>query len=100
MQVSFRIAGVAIFSAGVVLVVVSNFIVHKVVDEVNARSRVDQQIGMFFLQSKTGEILQRHRELFPDSSLRRRIYVVGITGLVMILAGFLVAIYPSFVASR
>jgi hypothetical protein len=97
MQVSLLV-GLSLFSLGVGLVIVANFVIYMVIGEINARSGTDQQIGMFFLQTKTAEILRRHRELFPESPKRRRMVILGVTGVALIFAGFLVAVSSNFVS--
>jgi len=80
------------FVLGLTLVVVSNFIAYTVIGEINGRSPADQQISMFFVQSRMGEILRRHRQLFPESPKRRRIYIVGISGLGLMFIAFITAV--------
>jgi hypothetical protein len=95
MQIS-TIVAVICFIAGVTLLIFSNFIVYMMVGEINANSGPEDQVSMFFLQSKLGTIFSRHRALYPYSRRRRQVYVVGLTGLAMNFVAFVVFISPSF----
>ena len=86
------IIGLVLIITGAVLVFVANFMTFAIVEEINDRSSSDQQISMFFIQLKMGEIFRRHRELFPNSKKRRRSTIIGIAGLAMVVSGALVAL--------
>lgn len=96
MQIKFMIAAGILFLLGISLIVLSNFVTYIVIGEVNARSDPKDRISMFFLQSKMGRMLERHRSLYPDSRWRRLIYILGIAGVALVFVAFFVFVAPNF----
>jgi uncharacterized membrane protein YdcZ (DUF606 family) len=90
MQIRLIVA-LALFISGIALVIVANFMTSAIVEEINARSSSNRQIGLFFVQFKMDEIFRRHRDLFPDSGKRRWSTIIGILGGIMIFASYFVA---------
>ena len=93
----FTVAAVALLLSGIGLIVFSNFIVYMIVGEINVHTRSEDQFSAFFVQSRMGKILEPHRELYPESARRRQIYIVGVAGILLLFAAFIVFIAPSFI---
>ena len=87
------IVSVLLAATGICLIIVANVISERLVNEVNSASSVGDRISPLFLQTKMGTLLTRHRTLFPESPLRRRMYFFGITGVsLVLLSGFVGAL--------
>jgi hypothetical protein len=67
------------------LLLAGNFAFYDVLEDVNSRSPIDQQIGPMWVNTKLFMVLQRHRKLFPHSALRTRMWSFMIAGFSLFL---------------
>jgi hypothetical protein len=88
-------AGILLWVAGGALILYSNALAERLVDEVNAHSPNGHRITHEFLQLKFAEVLARHRVLFPDSVKRRRMETTQWTGFGLFIAGALLFVLGS-----
>jgi hypothetical protein len=86
-------AAIALLIAGVGLVVLSNFLFFAMVSEINAISKPEDQVDLFFANTKMGQIIERYGELRPNSRRGRHLYIAGIGGLALAFVAFLLLIY-------
>jgi len=74
------------YSCAATLLMVGNFIFYTVLGEVNGRSPADRQISMWFVNTKMFFVLERHRELFPESRKRGLMRWCVAVGLLLFVA--------------
>jgi hypothetical protein len=68
----------------------SVFLFYRMLAEVNAASSEADQINSWAIWAGTGKtiVFRRHRELYPQSKLRRRFYFTVGLGALLMLASF------------
>ncbi len=78
----------------------SNFIFYTILGEVNGRTPADGQISMWFVSTKLFDVLERHRELFPESQRRSQLRLCAAAGFSLFIATTLVALvhYSTYVS--
>jgi len=61
---------VMLFLMAWALIVAANAVFNSILAEVNRMSSPDQQISPKWVRSKSGLVLQKHRDFFPESKKR------------------------------
>jgi hypothetical protein len=72
----------------VVCMLWSTLIFYEILDEVNAKRPLSQQISPIFVNLKTFDILSQHVALFPSSQKRKQMYILGGVGVALIFSAF------------
>jgi len=73
---------------GIAFVVWSNIVFLRLLREVNAKSEPSERIDTPYIKNHALGIINRHRELYPESGLRRRVFRAMIVGLLLAFAAF------------
>jgi hypothetical protein len=68
-----------------VLMIVCTFVFYDILDEVNSRSSSDQQISPWFVNTKVFTVLSFHRNFFPDSGKRVKMWSFAIAAFCFFL---------------
>jgi hypothetical protein len=85
---SYAISLGLIFGTGIGLVILANFLFYMILGEVNGRSRVEDRISAFGVNTKVMLVLKRHAELFPDSRLRAEATIALFCGITCAVVAF------------
>ncbi len=83
---------VGIGITGIGFLMASNDLFDVALGEVNARSAVEDRIGFFGVNTKAFLVISRHRRLYPDSKLRRRVAITSAVGFLLFFGAFVGAI--------
>jgi hypothetical protein len=83
-----------LFVTAVVFIIKANVIFYRILDDVNASRTVSQQISFMFVNSRFGEVMSEHGEMFPKDPKRRQMKItLGIGfGLLALSAIFVLAL--------
>ena len=82
-QLNLPIIPMVIFFVGISCVVMANLIFAVILGEVNGRREPDEQISMLFVNIRSFEVLQLHKELYPHSQKRTAMYLVAVVGFAL-----------------
>jgi hypothetical protein len=72
-----------LFTAGVGLVILGSFFFYTILEEVNGRLPIDEQISMFGVNTKVFAVLRQHAQLFPSSRKRSQMLWIMAGGLTL-----------------
>jgi hypothetical protein len=88
--------------AGVACLILSNAVFFRLLREVNSRSEPSERIETPFIKNHVFGmfgIIRRHRELYPESRLRKRMSRATVVGFLLLFAAFCGAVAISTDAS-
>ncbi len=80
---------IASFSVAISLIIMANMWSYAILGEVNGRRSKEDQIGMFWISLKMGQILRLHAQLYPDSPKRKQMWAFAFTGFAFLFGGAL-----------
>lgn len=91
MQLNLPLGATVVFLIATGFILIANAIFLAMLIEVNAKLPKDQQVGLLFVNLKFFRVVQLHRELFPNSSKPRLLYLSAGIGIALIFGIFIFA---------
>ena len=78
--------------AGLSLLMTANARVHSMWKEVNPRLPKDKRIDIWS-RSESSEVIRMHAEMYPESPLRRQMWILTISGFAVLFGGFIASAF-------
>ena len=90
MKSAMLVVVIALVAGGSILVHITIALLHAMIGEVNSRLPQERQVGLINFSSKVFDVLRMHREFFPSSQNRRRLWVLTTAYSVVFIAVMLI----------